>query len=192
VFIRFAHEFNGTWYPWSVTAATAPDFVTAWQRFRALQRQWFPAAQLVFSPNSETPAGTGLDWRQAFPGRDAVDVVSVSYFNAYPWVGTVPDFDALALARDSYGAPRGIRQLQEFARSVGLPFAVSEWGNNAQFGDGAVYTEQMYGLFNATAGTGPGQLRYEVLFNTPRDAGTFSVMPTTRAPTAAETYRRLW
>ncbi|MGY1715259.1 glycoside hydrolase family 26 protein [Geodermatophilus sp. SYSU D01106] len=190
VYIRFAHEMNGDWYPWSVTPETSGDFIAAWQRFRALQQEWFPAARLVFAPNDRS-AGD-VDWRTLFPGSRYVDVVSMSYFNHYVQSADVAGFWARATSRDHMGAPTGIQGFSDFARSVGLPFAVSEWGPHAAFGDGRAYVEQMYQWFRANAGTGPGQLLYEVLFNVERDGNAFAVFPTSNVPLAAEAYQRLW
>lgn len=191
LFIRFAHEFNGDWYAWGVTPETRESFILAWRRFRALQLQEFPTAALVFAPNSETAAGNDLDWRTAFPGREYVDVVAVSYFNAYPWTGTVEDFVQLSLAYDRLGAPRGLQRHLEFARSVGLPFAVSEWGNNARFGDSPTFMQQMNQFFRANAGSGSGQVLYEIVFNVASERG-FALTPETDAPLTADTYRQLW
>jgi hypothetical protein len=191
LFIRLAHEFNGDWFPWSITTESRDDFIESWRRYRAIQLAEFPQAALVFSPNNETTAD-GLDWRTAFPGSEYVDVLSMSYFNAYPWTDTVEDFWNSALRYDEEGGPQGIQRHLEFARSVGLPFAVSEWSNNALFGDSGVYMQQMDQIFRANAGTGPGMLRYEILFNVVHADNPFSLMPETNAPEAAETYRRLW
>ena len=192
VYIRFAHEFNGDWYPWSVTADTVDEFITAWHRFRAVQQQWFPASRLVMAPNDDTAGSTGLDWRRAYPGPGQVDVMSVSYFNHWPWTDSPEAFQDKALLVDRFGAPRGIQRHLEFARSVGLPFAVSEWGNEAWAGDSAEFVRQMYAFFNANAGTGPGQLVYEVMFNVVREPNDFSLFPDTLQPRAAEAYRDLW
>ncbi|WP_409331686.1 hypothetical protein [Trujillonella humicola] len=192
LYLRLAHEFNGTWFPWSVTAGESADFVAAWQRFRALQLTWFPAARLVFTPNYETPAEQRLDWRTFFPGPEYVDVISIPYFNAWPYVDTPEEFWQRAFAVDSFGAPSGIHRHLEFARSVGLPLAVSEWGPHARFGDAGVYVEEMNQYFRITAGDGPGQLLYEILFNVPIDGNAFALMPATRSPIAADRYRELW
>ncbi len=189
-YIRFAHEMNGDWYPWSVTPESTADFIAAWQRYRALQVQHFPGARLVFAPNGETPGD--LDWRTLFPGSQHVDVVSVSYFNSFPGTTDVDGFWERALSRDASGAPQGVQGFLDFARSVGLPFAVSEWGPHGDFGDAPVYVEQMYQFFRANAGTGPGQVLYEVLFNVDVDHNPFSVYPVTNVPLAAEAYQRLW
>ncbi|WP_369140366.1 hypothetical protein [Modestobacter versicolor] len=192
LYIRFAHEFNGDWYPWSVTQASVGDFVTSWQRFRALQQQLFPASRLVFSPNWESDADFGGDWRAAFPGAGQVDVLSTSYYNNWSYVDTAQAFGQLALTYDPFGGPRGLQRHLEFARSVGLPFGISEWGAESGFGDSAVYVEQMYGFFNANAGTGGGQLQYEILFNELMDSRSFSLFPTTSLPNTAAAYARLW
>jgi hypothetical protein len=192
LYIRLAHEFNGDWYPWSVTGASREDFVTAWRRFRVLQLEEFPGAALVFAPNCETPGSNQLDWREAFPGPEYVDVMSVSYFNGYPWIDTAEAFQDVAMRVDHMGAPRGIQRHLEFARSVGLPFAVSEWNTDAAFGDSPGFMQQMDQFFRANAGAGPGQLLYEILFNVLREDNRFALMPETRAPLGAEAYRRLW
>jgi hypothetical protein len=36
VAISFGHEFNGNWYPWGTTSATAAEFVAAWRRIHDL------------------------------------------------------------------------------------------------------------------------------------------------------------
>ncbi|KQS68813.1 hypothetical protein [Modestobacter sp. Leaf380] len=192
LYIRFAHEFNGNWYDWSVTGASVADFRASWIRYRALQQEVFPESDLVFSPNSETNYWSDLDWRTAFPGRQYVDVMAVDYYNMWPYTGTAAQFDAASLAYDRWGAPRGLKRHQEFAASVGLPFAVAEWGNNAEFGDSPAYIEGMNAFFRAHAGRGPGQLVYDIYFNVLWDGNPFALYPSTNAPGAAEAYRRVF
>lgn len=192
LYIRFAHEFNGNWYPWSVPSDSVGDFIAAWHRFRALQQQFAPATKLVFAPNSESAGDFGMDWRLAYPGDGQADQVSTSYFNAWPFTRTSAEFHELALRYDQFGGPRGIQRHLEFARSVGLPFAVSEWSNYIDSGDTTAWIEQMYGFFNANAGTGPGQIRYEILFNELRDGNGFAVFPETNLPNSARAYSDLW
>ncbi|WP_222262177.1 Gmad2 immunoglobulin-like domain-containing protein [Modestobacter marinus] len=192
LYLRFAHEFNGDWYPWSVTPASLADFKTGWQRFRALQQQHFPAAKLVFSPNSETMDEFGMDWRQAFPGPGQVDVISTTYYNSWFFTDTVDGFRHRALDYNAWGGPRGPQRFLEFARSVGLPLALSEWGVYAPHGDSTTWMEQMYGFLNANAGSGPGQVLYEIFFNEVQDNNGFAVFPDTKVPNSAATYCRLW
>ena len=188
-YIRFAHEMNGNWYPWSVNTTNYVAFDTAWKRFRALQRTYFPAAKLVFSVNRES-VGTGMDWRTFFPGSAFVDVMSVDYYNQYPYVGTATDWNNSVSAVDAYKAPKGIAQHLAFAKSVGLPLAVSEWANMSITGDSPVFVTQMHDFFAAHAGTGPGGLMYDIYFNVDQNAGTFMVYGSTaKMPLSAAQYR---
>ncbi len=191
-YLRFAHEFNGEWYPWSVRAGEVADFKRAWIRFRSLQREIFPAAKLVFCPNAESSASLGLDWRDAFPGRDHVDVMGVDLYNQYPFAASAEQFGSALRLEDDHGAPRGLEQHRRFAQSVGLPFAVPEWSSNAGMGDSAAFVAGLHDWLGDHAGTGPGQLLYEIEFNVPGYGDSFQLFPTTLQPRAAASYRKLW
>jgi hypothetical protein len=81
---------------------------------------------------------------------------------------------------------------QEFARSVGLPLAVSEWSNNVDHGDSAQFMRSMFDFFKANAGTGPGQILYDVQFNVDAEERRWILFPVTRQPAAAASYRDTW
>lgn len=188
--IRFAHEFNGAWTPWYVTGKEAKKFAKSWRRYRKLQKQVLPGAKLVFSPNDGTSAGLRLDWRKAFPGKRHVDEMGVDSYNQFPFVTTAAAFSAKAKKRDKRGAPAGIESHRLYARSKGLPMAVPEWSTNAREGDGAAYIRLFSAWLKAHAGTGPGQVPYEILFNVSQfQDATFAVFPQTRMPQAAAAYR---
>lgn len=193
LYLRFAHEMNGNWYPWAVTASDRANFVAAWQRFRNLQQSIMPQAQLVFCLNRES-IGTGFDWRQSFPGAQYVDVLGVDYYNQYPYVATEDDWRESMDGTDEWGAPTGLEGYLEFARSVGLPLAVPEWSGVAEQGDSPVFVEQMYGFFSEHAGQGAGDLLYEILFNVDSadSDSNFALSGRTRMPQSAEAYRGLW
>ncbi|MCY7396080.1 MAG: hypothetical protein LH468_08015 [Nocardioides sp.] len=192
VYLRFAHEFNGDWYPWSVTRAEADDFRSAWRRFRALQRDLAPEQKLVFCPNSETTASSGLDWRDAFPGADQVDVLSVDYYNQYPFTTTAADFDRTVLSYDAAGAPRGLERFRQFAAAEGLPFAISEWSTNADMGDSPAFVTALRRWLTEHGGTGAGEVLYEIHFNADYGNGRFQLFPSTRQPSSTAAYRELW
>ena len=191
LFIRFAHELNGNWYPWSVNAGNREDFVTSWKHFRALQQEIFPAAQLVFSLNRES-VGSGFDWRQSFPGAEYVDVIGVDYYNQYPTVTNAAEWAASLDDVDKYGAPKGLQQHLDFARSVGLPLSVPEWSGEAQNADSAAFIQGMHEFFTANAGGGAGQLIYDVQFNIDMHEDQYRVFPSTRMPQSAAMYQKLF
>ncbi len=190
VYVRLAHEMNGTWYDWSVNEGNQVAFVEGWKRFRALQQEIFPASKLVFSPNRQTT--NGLDWRAYFPGAQFVDVLSTNYYNQAPYVGTQAEWDAALTAVDGAGAPQGLQAFADYARSVGLPLGISEWSGNADLGDSSVFVENLHRFLVANGGSGPGQVLYEVQFNEVRDGNKWLLFGDTRMPASAEVYRTLW
>ena len=190
-FIRFAHEMNGDWYPWSVNAGNHEAFIQAWRRFHALQQEIYPAAKLTFGLNRES-INTGMDWRQMFPGAEYVDVIGVDYYNQWPCVMTQAEWDSAVLLTDQYGAPRGLQRHLEFAQSVGLPLSVPEWGVNADQCDSAVYVRNMHRFFAEHAGSGPGQVLYESLFNVNWDGDRWRLYGSDRSPQASAMYRDLF
>jgi Glycosyl hydrolase family 26 len=192
MYIRFAHEFNGDWYPWSVQASEVPNFVAAWKRFRAIQLEVMPRHKLVFCPNVATSGIRGLDWRTAFPGAQYVDVMAVDSYNQYPFVNTSADFATTINRVDDQRAPSGLEGHRRFAESVGRPFAVSEWSSNATFGDSPLFVTEMNRWFVSNAGTGPGRLLYEIQFNAIHGDGRFQFFPGNRQPAAASTYAQLF
>lgn len=193
LYIRFAHEFNGDWYPWSVSAAETTAFKATWRRFRALQTEIIPAAKLVLCPTAESSASLGLDWRDAYPGAGMVDVLATDFYNQWPFVNDRASFLANLDTKDTFGAPRGLEAHLEFARSRGLPFAVPEWASNATMGDADVFMRQFQRWVSQHAGVGPGHVLYEILFNVSsfRNA-QFAVFPRTRQSQAAAAYRSAW
>jgi hypothetical protein len=191
-YIRFAHEMNGNWYQWSVDEDSAEDFQTAWIRFRELQEEVFPEAELVFCVNRES-VDTGMDWREFFPGAEHVDVLAVDYYNRNPYVGSAEDWAESLEETDEWGAPKGLAEHLAFAREVGLPLAVPEWSGDADEGDSPAFIEGMYQFFDAHGGNGPGEVLYEVQFNMDKDDGNWALYdPSTRMPQSALTYQRLW
>lgn len=188
LYIRFAHEMNGNWYDWSVDAGDRDAFITAWRKFRALQQEIFPSAQLVFCVNRES-VGSGFDWRESFPGSQYVDVMGVDYYNQYPYVADSADWAETVQATDSDGAPKGLQQHLDFARSVGLPLAIPEWSGNADNGDSPAFIEGMHQFFSSNAGGGAGQVIYDVQFNEGKDGGRWLLYGDTQMPKSAAAYR---
>jgi hypothetical protein len=99
VYLRFAHEFNGDWYPWSPVKGTSPEqFVAAWRHVHDLfRRRGVSNVRWVWSPNavSTDPAPLAA-W---YPGSAYVDVLGVDGYNwgdvrpADRWPGPEELFD---------------------------------------------------------------------------------------------------
>ncbi|MEV0808367.1 glycosyl hydrolase [Micromonospora sp. NPDC050200] len=97
VAIRFAHEMNGDWYPWSETVnGNRPgDYVKAWRHVHDL----FTAAGAtnviwVWSPNVKWDDSTPK-LSKLYPGDDYVDWVGLSGYYGTGALSTYRSFDAI-------------------------------------------------------------------------------------------------
>ncbi|MEZ0339568.1 glycoside hydrolase family 26 protein [Mycobacterium sp. pV006] len=88
VHLRFGHEFNGHWYPWSVPGGTtAARFVDVWRRIhRIFEQEDAHNVRWVWSANAGLDSRAPLE--QWFPGSDHVDVLGIDGYNwgtSQPW-----------------------------------------------------------------------------------------------------------
>jgi hypothetical protein len=93
---------------------------------------------------------------------------------------------------DGTGAPKGLQAHLDFARSVGLPLAIPEWSGNADNGDSPAFIAGMHQFLASNAGTGAGQLLYEINFSVDTDGGRWLLFGDTRMPESAAEYRALF
>ena len=96
LFIRFAHEMNGSWYPWAEwidknanlqrdageeTGFNASDYRAAYRDVALLLRRLAPNAALVWCPNSGLLGGARRDvFTPWYPGDDVVDWVGLDIY----------------------------------------------------------------------------------------------------------------
>jgi hypothetical protein len=206
LFVRLSWEMNGSWYAHKVTGATSGAFTSSWKRFDAIRDRVFPEMKLVFGTSSESSGANNLDWRQAVPGysegagevKKYVDVIATDFYNEW-WSQTrsAADWNKNLVAVDGKGAPRGLESYRQFAQSVGLPFAISEWSNVASGtssgGDQPSFVQGMYDFVKSNAGTGAGKVIYEIQFNVKMQAGGKFVMgPSTPLPSSSAKYKDLF
>ena len=178
VYIRFAHEMNGNWTEWRVTPGQEANFRNAIARFSSLRYSTFGEInppKVVLCANDGTSSGMA-DPRNLFVkndglGRNVVDVYCIDTYNQYPHrTDSTAIWNAMN-AVDS-GIPNSIEEHRKFAETSGVPFSIGEWGNcgipadcAGGGGESAAYMEQMNRYFRLHAGTGPGDLLYDVQFN---------------------------
>jgi hypothetical protein len=82
VMLRFAHEMNGNWYPWSagVNGNSAADYVDAWRHVHdVFAARGADDVQWVWAPNVVYPGSTPLT--SLYPGDAYVDVLGVDGYN---------------------------------------------------------------------------------------------------------------
>ncbi len=95
LFIRFAHEMNGHWYPWGgkVNQNTPEDYVAAWRHIHQIFKQEGAHNVIwVWSPNEPYGGASNQNsdlFNLYYPGDDYVDWVG---FSAYNW-GNYREYD---------------------------------------------------------------------------------------------------
>lgn len=143
VTLRFAHEMNGTWYPWAagVNGNTAADYVAAWKRVRGIfTQQRATNVSWSWSPNVPYPGSTPL--ASLYPGDAQVSTVALDGYN---WGGLLPGTtwqSFLDVFDDGYG------EVRSFTRK---PIIVGEVGAPEVGGDKAAWIRDMF----ATLATRP-------------------------------------
>jgi len=169
IFIRFGHEFNGDWYTkWLVNADNNEDYKKAFARFSQMVHDDLVVAKgrdakVVWPPNSDDH--NGIKATDSWPGDQYVDVVGVDY---YDWdeASNQSKWDEVFNKTGTYGGPAGIGAWQAFAREHGKPLSLPEWGTTGSGPyDDPFFIQKMNEFFRANAGTGPGQVWYEIYFN---------------------------
>lgn len=198
--IRFGHEFNGNWYPWSPwhdpngVAAGAANFAAAFRQFvtavRAVPRGHFT---FVWNP---VPGQAGVDIPASYPGDAYVDVVGIDIYdqdwNVYsPTVPPTQEMRERAWQDLRTDPNWGIDMLTGFAAAHGKPLAVPEWGvwqQNAGHGgnDNAYFVRQMFDWFNAN------DVAWNVYFNVYASDGNHDLYDTYLFPESSAEFQRLW
>jgi hypothetical protein len=153
VYLRYAHEANGTWMPWSVSASQVANYKKTFRLFATTMRKELAGkdVKIVFAPNFGTWHYTPASM---WPGNDVVDVVGVSM---YEWTL----YNTAAKWRSFLNSSVGPAVWAKFARSKGRPMAFSEWGGRSPY-----FIRQMNAWMRANAGTGAGKLLYDVYLDT--------------------------
>ncbi len=193
VYVRPWYEFNGNWMPYSVAPGQEQLFKQAWIRMAGIARAAFPDVKLVLCAS----AANGANVMAAFPGKQYVDVGGIDFYNNWPFVTTQAGFDDKII--NGAGA-YSLEKLRSFYGSQGVPVAINEWSNQgaqrstAQGGGGESpqFMNSMYNYIRSHAGSGPGQITYEVLFNLwPAEFQLYPANQTVQPLTAAE-YAKLF
>ena len=136
VVLRFAHEMNGSWYPWSagVNGNTAADYVAAWRHVhRIFAKQRATNVQWSWSPNVPYPGSTALS--ALYPGDAVVSRVALDGYN---WGGSLPGTSWTSFA-DLFG--EGIRQVRTITTK---PLHVGEVGAPEAGGDKPAWVRDMF------------------------------------------------
>lgn len=88
LYLRFAHEMNGNWYPWAagVNGNTAASYRAAWRHLHAIfEAEGATNVRWVWAPNISYPGST--PFTDLYPGDDVVDWMGLDGYNRGPLEG---------------------------------------------------------------------------------------------------------
>lgn len=140
VLLRFMHEMNGNWYPWSVgwngggrntSAHIVSAYRHAWQIF---QDEGATDVQWVWSPNTGAPVG--VRYASLYPGDQYVDIVGLDGYNGGD---ALPRFGGWKSFREIFEG-----SLDEVARLTDRPVMIAETGSAESGGDKAAWISNMF------------------------------------------------
>jgi hypothetical protein len=146
--LRYGHELDGGWYPWSVCGVTAQTFRAAWKRMVGIWRSAMPGIIIDFSPsrlnagyNWSTPGSSGGSFQYNLvagkpngyslaewaPDPADYDVISVSLHDSDPRVDSLAGWQ-----RHTGEIPTdkrfGMIDAVNLAQAQGKKVAYLEWG----------------------------------------------------------------
>jgi hypothetical protein len=123
--LRLGWEFDGTWYPWSVTSdSDAANFVAYWRHIVEAMRA-VPGAQFGFLWNPNGGGSTNWDLELAYPGSAYVDYIGTDVYDEYWGSPSTPQ----ASWSNAVNQQWGLNWLVNFAASQGRPIAIPEWSD---------------------------------------------------------------
>jgi hypothetical protein len=133
ILVRWGHEFNGDWYPWSI-AKNGQDpqtYVRAYRRVHDLVvRAGAKNVSWVWCPNaSSSPAQDWNDPLAAYPGDDYVDWIAIDGY----------DFDGNASFSDIFS-----KTYTEVIRKSDKPIYVGEFATGRVGSEKAAWLEEMH------------------------------------------------
>jgi len=136
VMLRWGHEFNGNWYPWSIDASgqlvPASKWVEAYKHVHDLVVDAGGTNAIwIWCPNNSTSSSNGQSLTDYYPGDDYVDWLSIDGYN---W-GTTESWSSWTLFDGVFNS-----MYQSLVTSFpGKPIIIGEYGCTSTGGDKAAW-----------------------------------------------------
>lgn len=203
--LRFGHEFNGNWYPWSVTkdpngeAQGDLDYAEAFRQFVTTLRS-VPGGNFQFTWNPSTEQ-YGVDLVNCYPGDAYVDYVGIDHYDqtwkgGYPIPAAATDDEILAAQKTAWNNELndgnwGLAMLGNFADQHHKPISICEWGlvkRSDGYGgaDNPYFIDKMYEWMNSH------NVAFNVYFNVKASDGDHDLYDTVTFPKASAEFQKLW
>jgi beta-mannanase len=137
VWVRFAHEMNGNWYPWDegVNGNTPGQYVAAWRHVHDIFARAGAANVIwVWSPN--VVSGLGSSLASVWPGDAYVDWIGLDGYN---W-GTLGKWGSTWQSFSQIFGP-SLAQVESLS---GRPIVIAETASTEVGGDKAAWIQQFF------------------------------------------------
>lgn len=133
VFLRFAHEPNGDWYPWSAAKIGAGKYIAVYRYVKDIfDREGAANVKWVFSVNWEdVPASNRL--ASIYPGDSYADYIGIDGYN---W-GSSQSWSSWMSFGDIFR-----KRYEEISRDFKQPVMISEFGSSSAGGDKRLWIEE--------------------------------------------------
>ena len=161
VYLRFAWEMNGNWYPWSA-GFNLTAYLSYYQHTVSAMRSVINSRfHFIWNPNANQQYGTGVlnpPWL-AYPGDAYVDAIALDMYDsdyttyANPnWQANKTQAQITAVWTSQWTkyqtGPYGLDDFLAFAKAHNKTLAICEWGlkpaNGKGGGDNVVFVQAMY------------------------------------------------
>ncbi len=130
VFLRFAHEMNGNWYPWSGDKWGAEKYIAVCQHIHKLfARENANNVRWIFSINREDIPDTN-SYHLYYPGDNFIDYIGIDGYN---WGNTRP-WSHWQTFSDLF-----LKIRKDILSRYSKPIIISEFSSTTQGGDKAIW-----------------------------------------------------
>jgi hypothetical protein len=178
--IRAAHEWNSG-YDWKIeTPAEAVYAKATLAKWGQIFKQYFPEAMWELCQNGEN-VGSSVKPRDLWTAG-VHTILGADRYNQYAHIGNSDESPSVFRSFDSESSkgstdyPIGLYKHLALAAELGVPLDLPEYASNmydpgtpSNAGESVYYWGQVYAWFQANAGSGPGKLYSESLFNQIKD-----------------------
>jgi len=131
VFLRFAHEMNGNWYPWgNIQPNSQAKYIVTWRYIHNIfEEEGADNVTWVWAPNSTDANGDVESLLNFYPGTDYVDWVGFSAFN---W-GTASQYSSWKPFKSMIDHPYAVLVELNKPIMISETSSVSVGGNKAEW-----------------------------------------------------------
>lgn len=128
VFLRFAHEMNGNWYPWSASKIGARKYIAVYRYIRNIFDELnADNVKWIFSINWEDIPKEN-SYMKCYPGNDYIDFIGIDGYN---W-GNSKSWSRWISFKNIFN-----KRCKEAAAYFKKPIIISEFGSTSSGGDKA-------------------------------------------------------